>query len=641
MIPKNKTSSRKILPTTRIGEIRGLQLARDFLVDPSSIDQATRSVWMAAATEEPVMREWGLEILEITTQAIDASRLLSGAPLLVDHDPVDHVGVIEEFVIGSDRKLRVLARFSRSARGEEVFRDVLDGIRCNTSIGYIIDDAELVSQDGNTATYRITSWTPLECSLVSIPADPFAGVGRSKSHNIEENNMTTSRSDQIRAKNMLTASPADLENQRVNAILSTGDEFRSFGGVEIARELIKDRSATVETLRLHLAARLRATPATPLDTSQGGFGPFGGASYSEPVLYGQGGRQMVKTPRYFKGPNAERNAYAAGQWLRGVYGKEDARRWCDDNGISIRAMSSATNAQGGALVPDPLSNAIIDLSDSYGAFRQNSDVWPMQSDTLPVPRSTSDPDASFVGESDAINEDEGTMDIVRLNARKIGTIVRIPSELMEDAVIDLADRSALQIARSFSKKEDECGFMGDGTSTYGGMRGIFKLLVDGSHNAGKVTAAANHDTFSEIDASDLAALVATCPEYALEGAKFYCSGTAWGLVFMRLMMAAGGNSISDISASVQKSYGGFPVVTTPILPAGNDTDYSGQTMIAFGNLRLASKLGSRREIRIQILTERYAEYDQVGVKATERFHIVNHDLGDNTKAGPVVGLIGN
>ena len=32
--------------------------------------------------------------------------------------------------------------------------------------------------------------------------------------------------------------------------------------------------------------------------------------------------------------------------------------------------------------------------------------------------------------------------------------------------------------------------------------------------------------------------------------------------------------------------------------------------------------------------------DQVGVRGTERFHIVAHDLGDGTTAGPLVGLVG-
>ena len=51
-------------------------------------------------------------------------------------------------------------------------------------------------------------------------------------------------------------------------------------------------------------------------------------------------------------------------------------------------------------------------------------------------------------------------------------------------------------------------------------------------------------------------------------------------------------------------------------------------------------MGTRREIRIKVLQERYADLDQLGVQGTERFDINVHDLGDTSDAGPIVGLIG-
>jgi len=163
--------------------------------------------------------------------------------------------------------------------------------------------------------------------------------------------------------------------------------------------------------------------------------------------------------------------------------------------------------------------------------------------------------------------------------------------------------------------------------------------VDGSHNASKVTAATNHDTFAEIDAADLGALIAALPEYAGGGAKFFCSQKAWGLVFARLMSQAGGNSITDLAGEVRKSYLGHEVVVSQVLPAVT-TSLTGLPMILFGNLRQAARFGDRRAIRVEILTERYADYDQIGIKATERFDIVASDLGNNTAAGPMVALIG-
>lgn len=603
----------------------GQRVERFFRLDGGEADTDARTVSASLSSPTPVRRWFGFEVLEHSRQAVNLDRASPSLPLLFNHNPDSPIGSAEGVTLSGDR-LRAVLRFARTERAEEIWQLVRDGHIRGVSIGYSIDDYTENGERDGAPLITVTRWTLFEASIATVAADDVgAGIGRSIpfSQTFQEKTIMPHEIEQARA----------AERQRVTNLIAAGFEFRNHGGEEMARELIGDPNANVETLRSRLADKLRAQKPTPTATAE----PYGGGDH---MMYGEGGRQILPVPKNFKGPNAERSAYLSGQWLRALYGKEDAQRWCRDNGHEIRAMSSAVLSQGGALAPDPMGSAIIDLADTFGGFRQHSDVWPMSSDSLPVPRSTADPEANFVGENDAIDEDEGEWDVVRLTAKKIGTIIRIPSELMEDSIIDLADRSAFQLARSFSKKEDQCGFIGDGSSTYGGMRGIFNLLVDGSHDAGMVSAAANHDTFAEIDQADLASLIATCPEYALETAKWYCSGKAWGLVFVRLMTGASGNAISDLANKIPKFYAGYPVVTSPVLPAGASTDYSDQVMIAFGDLRLSSKLGARREIRIQILTERYAEYDQVGVKGTERFHILNHDLGSNDEPGPVVGLIG-
>jgi HK97 family phage major capsid protein len=131
------------------------------------------------------------------------------------------------------------------------------------------------------------------------------------------------------------------------------------------------------------------------------------------------------------------------------------------------------------------------------------------------------------------------------------------------------------------------------------------------------------------------------PKYAMKNAKWYVSQAADQLVFQRLARAAGGTTMMEHGSKIVKFYQGYPIVISQVLPADPTADYENVAMILFGDIRKAAKLGTRRDIRIQVLEERYADYDQLGVKATERFDIVVHDLGDGTTAGPVVGLIGN
>ena len=145
-------------------------------MDIREADTAARTVRMAVSSERPYGRSFGDEILDHSAGSIDLEFLGSGrAPLLLDHDPSEQIGVIESVSLDPDRVLRATVRFSRSSDAEEVYQDVLDGIRSNVSIGYRVNK---MSQE-KAGTYRVTSWTPLEVSVVSIPADPSVGVNRS------------------------------------------------------------------------------------------------------------------------------------------------------------------------------------------------------------------------------------------------------------------------------------------------------------------------------------------------------------------------------------------------------------------------------------------------------------------------------
>ena len=150
---------------------------RAMAMDMSPIKEDERRVSMALSSEEPVERSFGIEVLEHSEDAIDLSFLASGrAPLLMDHDPLKQVGVIESVDLdGSARRLRATVRFGKNGLAKEAFDDVVDGIRANVSIGYAINKMERQDKD----KYVAKSWRPVEASLVSIPADVSVGVGRS------------------------------------------------------------------------------------------------------------------------------------------------------------------------------------------------------------------------------------------------------------------------------------------------------------------------------------------------------------------------------------------------------------------------------------------------------------------------------
>ena len=214
------------------------------------------------------------------------------------------------------------------------------------------------------------------------------------------------------------------------------------------------------------------------------------------------------------------------------------------------------------------------------------------------------------------------------------------TELAEDAAINVADDLAREMAYAFAVTEDAAGWTDDGTSTYGGIQGVKPKFVAGLGSfVSAVDLTSGHDTIAEVDAADIAKVMAALPRYARRNAKFFMSQQMWDGAFQRLIAAAGGNSTMTMDRTVPLKYLGYPVVLDQTLPVGgtiNDVP-----MFYFGDLSLACKLGSRRDIRVMISTDRYMEFDQIGIQATERFDIVVHDIGDSSAAGPIVAAMGN
>jgi phage head maturation protease len=155
-------------------------LYRDFTVRRADVDTTKRTVALSFSSEtEEVERWFGVEILDHSPGAVDLKRLKRSGALLIDHDPTNQVGVIEEVTIGADRKGHARVRFGRSAKAEEIFQDVIDEIRTNVSCGYDPIEMKLErTQENGPDVYRVTKWMPFEISLVSIPADINVGVGR-------------------------------------------------------------------------------------------------------------------------------------------------------------------------------------------------------------------------------------------------------------------------------------------------------------------------------------------------------------------------------------------------------------------------------------------------------------------------------
>ncbi len=137
----------------------------------------SRTVPASLSSETPVDRFFGREILVHDPDAVDLSRAGDGLPLLWNHNTDEPIGVVERIKI-NDGKLRGVLRFSNNKKAIEVFNDVRDGFLKNISIGYQVNKFE---EQANSNDIRVTGWTLLESSVVTVPADASVGINRSLS----------------------------------------------------------------------------------------------------------------------------------------------------------------------------------------------------------------------------------------------------------------------------------------------------------------------------------------------------------------------------------------------------------------------------------------------------------------------------
>ena len=224
--------------TDRAVELPGVQ-HRALDMNRSVIDEDKRTVMIALSSEEAVERYFGMEVLEHSASAIDMAFLNSGrAPLLLDHDPEKQIGVIESVELDEQsRRLRAKVRFSKSERGSDIFNDVVDGIRANVSVGYRINKIVLSKKEGDKSTYTAKSWTPMEASIVSIPADVTVGVGRSGETSVNQPVITFVKEDTKMSEVDLNAVRAEsAQNAQRNAaqILALGKRHNMLDEAEAA-----------------------------------------------------------------------------------------------------------------------------------------------------------------------------------------------------------------------------------------------------------------------------------------------------------------------------------------------------------------------------------------------------------------------
>lgn len=160
-----------------------VQQTRAAQIAPATANEEQRTIEVVWSTGAAVRRaDWMtgkvyVEELSMQPGHVRLGRLNSGAPLLDSHDRFDLrgiIGVVERAWL-ADGEGRARVRFSKRAEVDPVWRDVLDGVIRNVSIGYRVYRYEEFPGE-KPPRLLATDWEPEEVSLVAVAADAGAGV---------------------------------------------------------------------------------------------------------------------------------------------------------------------------------------------------------------------------------------------------------------------------------------------------------------------------------------------------------------------------------------------------------------------------------------------------------------------------------
>jgi len=255
-------------------------------------------------------------------------------------------------------------------------------------------------------------------------------------------------------------------------------------------------------------------------------------------------------------------------------------------GNETRLKEMTSDATGspyaGYTIDSELSAEIRHLITEYGVARREMTAIPLTKGEYKANDLATDVTVYWVDEAAVVGSTQAVLGQESLTLKKLGAIVTLTSELLEDSEIDFIAFLASRVAEGFARAEDLAFFDGDGTSTYGSFTGLLRAT-----DVNEVTMTGT--TFASMDADDLLDMVDATPSGALANAKFYYNRTIKSII--RKLKATTGEYIYQApSQTGPATVWGYPEVLVEAMPSKTATA-ADKSFVLFGDLRKACILG--------------------------------------------------
>lgn len=436
------------------------------------IDAENRTVELAFSSEAEVQRWWGIEILDHSPGAVVMDRLQDGAPLLVNHDDGDQIGVVESVSIDADRRGRAVVRFGRSDRAEEIFRDVQDGIRKHVSVGYMIHDAKLTEERDGVDVWTITSWEPFEISIVPVPADISVGIGRSLEAPKTEPE-TIVRKPEMDPKDQNTPAPVDAaaerskgtetERARVRSIVEMGEKY---GAPELARDAVKDGLSVADfqqRLLEHVNGKIQRPLSEQMRDADVGMTDKEARNFS-----------FLKVIRALVDPTDRRAQEAAAfefESSRAAAAKrgKESDKFVIPSDVLTRALNTSTTGTapgdtgGFGIATTLMAQSFIDILSNRATIMQLGTVMGDLQGNIDIPKQVAAAQGYWVGEDEDATESNLELGQISLSPKTVAAFSEITRKLMVQSSLDVEALVRADLAKALALTIDKAGYYGTGS----------------------------------------------------------------------------------------------------------------------------------------------------------------------------------
>lgn len=219
---------------------------RNLTPRPTTVDTASRTVEAIISTGADTPRAGFIERLDLS--GADLSRLV-GAPVLDAHRTAstrDQLGVIEAAELRPEG-LWVRMKFRSNTAAESVLADIQDGTLRGLSIGYQVAEWE-EKREGKTRIRIAKRLTPIEVSIVPVPADP--GAHFRAGDNMPENQTTVETTTTQTAPDVLTRAELEAEIRSLTELAGLPEAY-AFAMIEAGVDSIDEARRGLLSAKKH------------------------------------------------------------------------------------------------------------------------------------------------------------------------------------------------------------------------------------------------------------------------------------------------------------------------------------------------------------------------------------------------------